>query len=237
MTEIREINRRFYDRLWSQVRLIEAQRFNTWPIVAELLRSAPRRLEVAPGLRPRLPLTGTDFADQSVPALQCLRARGAWVAGACVTALPYADASFDLVAAFDIVEHVAEDEAALMELSRVLKLGGSLLLSMPLHPSRWTAFDDMVGHHRRYTLEELVAKLSTAGLEVERSAAFGMQPRAGFWLDLGTWYLTHQRERALWWYDRVFLPLAVRFQPALQLSAGLIELDQVDEVLLLCRRR
>src|ERR1700684_588497 len=51
--ELLELNRRFYDLLWSGARLVEPQRFNTWPLVSSVLPGSRRQLEVAPGLRPR----------------------------------------------------------------------------------------------------------------------------------------------------------------------------------------
>src|SRR5215472_14674544 len=86
--ELLDRNRSFYDMLWSGARLIEPQRFNTWPLVQSLLPTAVRRLEVAPGLRPRLPLEGTQFVDISAPALAKLRGRGAQVVLGKVTCLP-----------------------------------------------------------------------------------------------------------------------------------------------------
>ena len=230
-----EVNRRYYDSLWSGTRLVEPQRFNTWPLVQSLLGTG-RRLEVAPGLRPRLPLDDTYFVDISRPALNTLRARGARSVHAQVTALPFADTSFDLVCAFDIVEHVEDDDGALDELTRVAAAGAVLLISVPLHPARWTAFDDFVGHRRRYEPDGLRAKLSEHGLEVERSAGYGMQPRSSRLLDMGMWWLVNHRERALWWYNRAFMPLGLRFQKQLAFGAGMIDTDQLDEVLLVCRK-
>src|SRR6185295_6157089 len=100
--------------------------------------------------RPRLPLGGTWFLDGSRRAAERLRERGARAVGGDVGALPFADRSFDLVGAFDIVEHVEDDAAVFRELGRVLRDGGTLLLSVPLHPSFWTGFDALVGHFRRY---------------------------------------------------------------------------------------
>jgi hypothetical protein len=54
--ELLDRNRSYYDMLWSDARLVEPRRFNTWPLVQSLLSTAAQRLEVAPGLRPRLPL-------------------------------------------------------------------------------------------------------------------------------------------------------------------------------------
>ena len=231
-----DVNHRFYERLWSGARLIEPQRFNTWPLVQSLLPEAGQRLEVAPGLRPRLPIEGTQFVDISVEALAKLRRRGAQVALGEVTSLPFGTGVFDLVCALDIIEHVEDEDGALSELSRVAKSGATLLLSTPLHPSMWTPFDDFVGHKRRYEPERLSAKLAQHHLALERSAVFGMAPRSSRLLDLGMWWLSHHRERAMWWYNHAFMPLGLRLQKALQLCPGMIATEGVDEVLLVCRR-
>ena len=234
--ELYEANRRYYDSLWAGAALVEPQRFNTWPLVASLLPHGARRLEVAPGLRPRLPLEDTQFVDISGSALAKLHGRGASVTLSLVTALPFASESFDLVGALDVVEHVDDEDGALSEISRVSAPGGVLLLSVPLHPARWTAFDDFVGHRRRYEPDRLWQKLAEHGFAVERSAVFGMQPKSSRLLDLGMWCLTHQRERALWWYNRVF-PLGVRFQKKLDVRDGIIGTDGIDEILMVCRKR
>ena len=235
--ELLDANRRFYDGLWSGARLVEPQRFNTWPLVHSVLPRSQRQLEIAPGLRPRLPLQSTRFVDISVPALATLHARGASVALGLVSSLPFAAATFDLVCTLDIVEHVDDDDAALAEIARVAAPGAVLLLSAPLHPARWTAFDDFVGHRRRYEPQQLLAKLERHGLTVERSGVYGMQPRSSKLLDFGIWWLTHHRERAMWWYNRVLMPLGVRFQKKLALAPGMIDAAAVDEVLLVCRKQ
>ena len=234
--ELFDDNRRFYDLLWSGARLIEAPQFNTWPLVQSLLPGCARRLEVAPGLRPRLPIAGTQFLDVSVAALSALGERGADVVLGRITALPFADASFELICALDIIEHVDDEDGALSELARVATSGGMLLISTPLHPAHWNSFDDFVGHKRRYEPARLLAKLAEHRLVVERSAAFGMQPRSSRLLDLGMWWLTHHREHAMWWYNRVFMKLGLRMQEALQIAPGMIPTDAVEEILLVCRR-
>jgi hypothetical protein len=124
----------------------------------------------------------------------------------------------------------------LSEISRVAKASALILLSVPLHPTRWTTFDEFVGHRRRYEPERLWKKLTEHRLVVERSAVFGMQPRSSRLLDAGMWWLTHQRERALWWYNRAFMPLGLRLQKPLELHPGTIGTDGVDEILMVCRR-
>jgi SAM-dependent methyltransferase len=234
--ELLEANRQFYDALWRDARLVEPERFNTWPLVRSLVAQLRRRLEVAPGLRPRLPLEGTQFVDISAPALARLRERGADAVLGLVTSIPFPDGAFDLVCALDIVEHVGDEDGALAELSRVAAPGAALLLSVPLHPSCWTAFDEFVGHRRRYEPERLLDKLAEHGFSVERSAAYGMQPQSSRLLDLGMWFLVHRREKAMWWYNRVLMPLGVRFQKKLAFGSGMMDCEKVDQILLVCRR-
>ena len=200
-----------------------------------LCGAGARCLEVGAGLRPRLPIPGTVFVDISLPALRPLRAEGGRAVAGVVTALPLAPASFDVVSALDIVEHVADDGAAFAELSRVAAPGAILLLSVPLHQAAWTAFDAAVGHHRRYDPAPLVALLAAHGFTVEKSAPAGMRPRPSRWLDIGMWFLRHQHRRAMWWYNRVFMPLGLRSAPPLALRDGVIDPSALAGILLLCR--
>src|SRR5580693_5229724 len=92
--EMLDKNRRYYDSLWSDANLVEPQRFNTWPLVQSLVAAAGPRLEVAPGLRPRLPIEGTQFVDISAPALTKLGERGAQVILGDVASLPLCSDAF-----------------------------------------------------------------------------------------------------------------------------------------------
>jgi SAM-dependent methyltransferase len=231
-----EVNRQFYGPLWERSRLGSPERFNTWPLVSAFVAASCSRLEVAPGLNPRLPIEGTRFVDMSEAAVAKLVAGGARATVGVAEHLPFADATFDLIAAFDILEHLDDDEEALAELSRVASPDAVLLLSAPLHPSRWTSFDDLVGHARRYRPDELVARLARKRWSVEWSAVFGMQPRCTLLSDLAAWSLTHRRRRAIWWYSHVILPLGTFFQRRLALRPGMIDTEAVDEVLLVCRQ-
>ena len=127
-TELAATNRALYDTLWADALLIEPCRFNTWPLLSTLAAQSKRSLEVAPGLRPRLPLQRTQFLDISAAAMTRFLERGAAVVVGVINALPFADQTFDLVCSFDIVEHVDDDATALAELSRVCAPGGTLLV-------------------------------------------------------------------------------------------------------------
>jgi len=233
--DLRTTNQRFFDDLWRESRLIGPERFNTWPLVRDLAAGATRRLEVAPGLRPRLPIAGTHFADISGPAVAALRAHGGHATRASITALPFPSRRFQLVCALDIVEHVEDDDAALGELTRTAAPGATFLLSIPLHPERWTMLDELVGHCRRYEPARLLAMLDRHGLVVEQTAEHSMQPKSSRLIDCGMWFLVHRRGRAIWWYNHVFMPLALRFERKLVLTRGLVDLERADEILLVCR--
>ena len=97
--------------------------------------------------------------------------RGLGPGGVCgsALALPFADGCFDVVAAFDVLEHCEPESVALSELTRVLAPGGQLLLSVPAYQWAWSDFDEENGHHRRYTRRRAAAAVRGAGLEVERA--------------------------------------------------------------------
>ncbi len=89
-------------------------------------------------------------------------------------ALPFADEAFDVVSAFDVVEHCEDDAVALSELARVLAPGGRMLLSVPAYQWAWSDHDVQAGHYRRYTRARLDRVVQDTGLSVARSTyAFG----------------------------------------------------------------
>jgi SAM-dependent methyltransferase len=97
--------------------------------------------------------------------------RGLGPGGVCGSALrlPFASGCFDVVAAFDVLEHCEPEAVALAELSRVLAPGGRLLLSVPAYRWAWSDFDEQNGHHRRYTRRRVASAVTSAGLRIERT--------------------------------------------------------------------
>jgi len=229
-------NRRFYTSVWSATTLISPERFNTWPFLSALAASAPARLEVGSGLRPRLPVAGTCFVDISREGLGSLRGRGGSAVQCEATALPFGKDRFDLVCAFDIVEHVVDDRQIFRELSRVAKAGATIVFSVPLDPRRWSAFDELVGHVRRYDPADLLATIHAQGLVVEQSATFGMAPRSRLLMRFAAWGLRHKRALAMRWYNAAFLPIGLRLQRPLAFAPGMIDATDVGEVVLVCRQ-
>lgn len=91
--------------------------------------------------------------------------------GVCASALalPFATRSFDVVSAFDVLEHCEPEQEAVAELCRVLRPGGRLLMSVPAYEWAWTDHDVRAGHHRRYTRSRLVSAVEHGGVNVVRA--------------------------------------------------------------------
>lgn len=91
-------------------------------------------------------------------------------AGVCGSALdlPFEDGAFDVVSAFDVIEHCDPQERALAEVHRVVRPGGVFLMSVPAYQWAWTDFDVANGHHRRYTRRRAARAVEGAGFEVLR---------------------------------------------------------------------
>jgi SAM-dependent methyltransferase len=82
------------------------------------------------------------------------------------------DSEFDVVCAFDVLEHVEEDGAALAAMFHATRPGGGIILSVPQHPWLWSAGDDYAHHKRRYRRASLRSKLIAAGFEIVRVTSF-----------------------------------------------------------------
>lgn len=78
----------------------------------------------------------------------------------------------DLVGAYDVLEHIADDRKVLGEVARMLKPGGILIATVPQHPWMWSTADDLALHQRRYRIGELAAKAHAAGLQPLYATSF-----------------------------------------------------------------
>lgn len=85
--------------------------------------------------------------------------------------IPYED-EFDVIGAFDVLEHISEDEIVLARMCRAAKPGGGVILTVPQHRLLWSAADEYACHVRRYTSAEIRLKVENAGLEILRSTSF-----------------------------------------------------------------
>jgi SAM-dependent methyltransferase len=85
--------------------------------------------------------------------------------------IPYEN-EWDVIGAFDVLEHIEQDRDVLAEFRRALRPGGGIIVSVPQHPALWGPFDEYAHHVRRYTRRELVEKVQTAGFVVRRTTSF-----------------------------------------------------------------
>lgn len=143
-------------------------------ICAGITDHRPRILDVGCGTGANLMLLSqfgdAEGVDVSPDALAFCRERGLQnVRLGSAESLPYADGMFDLVTAFDVVEHIDDDVAALREMRRVLRPGGRILLFVPTFMLLWGVQDEVSHHRRRYRLSELRRAVTQAGFEVERA--------------------------------------------------------------------
>ena len=116
---------------------------------------------------PRATLVGVDLFEEGLAAAR-LRTRGHLVR-AKIEQLPF-QREFELVGAFDVLEHVEDDRAALTHIRGLLAPGGYLVLTVPACARLWSRFDSDSHHFRRYELDQLRERLISAGFVVERLA-------------------------------------------------------------------
>jgi len=79
---------------------------------------------------------------------------------------------FDVICAFDVVEHIENDELVLKNLYRAVKPNGGILLTVPQHPGLWSQVDEYACHKRRYKIKELQEKVQKAGFRLVDTTSF-----------------------------------------------------------------
>ena len=77
------------------------------------------------------------------------------------------DAAYDLICAFDVIEHITDDDAALRAIARKLRPGGKLAMTVPAHQWMWSAHDTVNHHKRRYSKRTLRQLIARSPLELE----------------------------------------------------------------------
>jgi SAM-dependent methyltransferase len=119
---------------------------------------------------PRMRLCGSEiFADGLPFAAQ--RLPGTELIQMDARNLPF-ESEFDAVGMFDVLEHIEEDTVVLREVWRSVKPGGTVFITVPQHPTLWSAVDEHSYHKRRYVAADLKAKLTGTGFEVLRLTSF-----------------------------------------------------------------
>jgi SAM-dependent methyltransferase len=83
-----------------------------------------------------------------------------------------ARSEFDVIGAFDVIEHINEDDAVLAQMHFAIKPGGGLIITVPQHRWLWSETDDAAHHVRRYQSGEVERKLSASGFRILRSTSY-----------------------------------------------------------------
>lgn len=135
-------------------------------------------------------VTSTDVTDE---ALDVLRSRvSGSVVRADATSLPFEPASFDAVVLAEVLEHVEDDAAAVAEAARVLRIGGTLAVSVPRNPAWFSASDRWAGHARRYSRERLVSRVEAAGFAIVTCRAWGFPISALYHRTVFEWVVSRR---------------------------------------------
>lgn len=79
---------------------------------------------------------------------------------------------FDIIVAFDVIEHIENDVAAISNINKMLHKGGSFIVTVPQHMFLWSKLDEIVKHKRRYSRRDLVAKLQSNGFDISYCTSF-----------------------------------------------------------------
>lgn len=202
-------NEELYEELWQRFPFHGPEKLPWFPAIKEIADKARDRLEIGPGVTPRLPVQGTHVMDLSTGALEVLERYGAVAHRGLLADAHFPDASFDLVGLFEVLEHVPDDEGLLREIARITRAGGRLVLTVPLGMRHYNAYDRYMGHVRRYEPDELRSKAERAGYVVERFEVHSQSvlgPVAPFYV----WVMRNFPRLSAWALRYVFLPLLER---------------------------
>jgi glycosyltransferase involved in cell wall biosynthesis len=177
------------------LRLARAERYNRWMLQQLAPWLGQRVLEIGSGIGSFTQyLTGRDLvlATELNPRyLRILKNTFERHAQVEVMSLdltdfdpaPLAARHLDTILCLNVLEHVADDRAALRRLHASLAPGGRLLLLVPAHEALYGAIDRAIDHHRRYERAGLVAKLEEAGFRVETTDFFNRLGVIGWYLN------------------------------------------------------
>jgi glycosyltransferase involved in cell wall biosynthesis len=175
-------------------RLNRAPRFTRW--MADVIRPyiGDRVLEVGAGtgnmsvhLMPRSVYWATDVNSHYLDYLVTLRATRPYMRVAYTDAMDGGTfpkgQSFDTVVCLNVVEHVQDDLGALRNVWNALNDGGRAIILVPCGPKLYGTLDEVLGHFRRYTHEQLVSVAEQAGFRVEHVLNFNRPGVPAWWLN------------------------------------------------------
>jgi SAM-dependent methyltransferase len=93
------------------------------------------------------------------------------------------DQNFDTVVCLNVVEHLSDDVGALRNIHNTLADGGTAIILVPFGPKLFGTLDEVLGHYRRYTEEQLSSVAQQAGFQVEKILKFNRPGAPAWWLN------------------------------------------------------
>jgi len=214
----------------------------------------PDILEIGAGVSPMTEnYPKACFSDLSQEAMRYLREkkgiRQALTLDVCH--IPFSSGQFSCVVCSEVLEHIEEDEAALREMRRVLKPGGSLILTVPAHHRYWGFDDEFAGHQRRYDLPDFYRKIRALGFEIPKTVKmaglFGRLSMLGAVLLFKLFKIGKtgrnrkvDHGRTIQWFRRlmpIYKGINAAFAFLIRLEAVCLPLYFTSYILIHCRRR
>ena len=163
------------DHFWFRVRnkLIQWALGNYFPDANSFFEVGCGTGFILEGIRERFPGKRLVGSDIFVDGLAFAKARlpGVEFYQMDARSIPF-EGEFDVVGAFDVLEHLVEDDKALTQMFNAARLGGGLLVTVPQQRYLWSASDEHAMHQRRYSCAELRRKVEAAGFQIERITSF-----------------------------------------------------------------
>lgn len=119
---------------------------------------------------PRLSLTGSEAFSAGL-SLAAQRLPGVELFQMDARRIPFRE-EFDVVGAFDVLEHIKEDSEVLAQMHQATRKAGGIIVTVPHHPFLWSPVDDYARHVRRYKSRELTDRVRRAGFDIIRVTSF-----------------------------------------------------------------
>ena len=128
---------------------------------------------------------------------------------------------FDVIGAFDVLEHVDEDDSVLRQMFRATRPHGGILVTVPQHRFLWSTIDEHSMHQRRYSRAELRRKVEEAGFRIQRMTSF-ISLLLPFMM-CSRMKRTSNRDFKLWREFEISRPLNALLESILTVERGMVE--------------
>ena len=153
---------------------------NDDPVVLDVGCSSGFVLEDLRQALPKAGLIGADYLRDPLDAL-ARRTMGLPLLQFDLRKCPLPDACVDGITCLNVLEHIDNEGGALSHLHRILTPGGILHLEVPANPALYDLYDEVLMHHRRYRMRDLVALARAAGFRVAKATHLGFLAYPAFW--------------------------------------------------------